>query len=89
MRNYICEQFSNEVDLPENEIFNQDLTLSDIMARSENITNSIDLMEIFAKLANRLEKEKGIEVTLPAFSLDTRISEVLSSLLDEIEKAKS
>lgn len=78
--------FASHVDLPVSEIFDGDLALAEIIARSETLHNSIDLMEAFAKTANRLKKQYGIQVRLPALSLDTSISTVLDIFLAEVEK---
>jgi hypothetical protein len=32
-----------------------------------------------------MERDRGIKVRLPAFSLDTRVSAVLDAILDEIK----
>ncbi|NET58785.1 MAG: hypothetical protein F6K47_22340 [Symploca sp. SIO2E6] len=86
MKNYICEIFAHNVGLSPSEIFENDLTLSEIIAHSDNLHNSIDLMEVFAKTANIIEKEYGVNVRLPAFSLDTPISKVLEVFLLETQK---
>jgi hypothetical protein len=46
-------------------------------------------MEVFAKTANTLKKQYGVQVRLPAFSLDTPISTVLEVFLTEVEKVQS
>ena len=79
----ICDIFAQKVGLPASEIFPNDLTLAEIMNRSDELYNSIDLMEVFAKTANVCEKEYGVQVRLPAFPLDTPISQVLAVFLDE------
>ncbi|MBW4612602.1 MAG: hypothetical protein KME21_04865 [Desmonostoc vinosum HA7617-LM4] len=86
MKDYICEIFAQNVGLSVAEIFEDDLTLSAIIARSNQLHNSIDLMEVFAKTANTLKKQYGIQIKLPAFSLDTPISNVLEVFLNEAEK---
>lgn len=84
---YIRAVFASSVGLKEEEIFGEDLTLAQIMSRSDRLHNSIDLMEAFARTANGLKREHGVKVRLPAFPLDTHISEVLASFLSEVEKA--
>ncbi len=83
---YIRAVFAASVGLKEEEVFGEDLTLAQIMSRSDKLHNSIDLMEAFARTANGLKKEHGVKVRLPAFPLDTRISVVLASFLEEAEK---
>jgi len=83
---YIRTVFAASVALGEEEIFGENLTLAQIMARSGKLHNSIDLMEAFARTANGLKKEHGVKVRLPAFPLDTHISEVLASFMSEVEK---
>ncbi len=84
----ICEIFAQNVGLSTSEIFDNDLTLSEIIARSDELHNSIDLMEVFAKTANLLKKQYGVQVRLPAFSLDTPISNVLEVFLAEAQKVE-
>lgn len=89
LKDYICELFAQNVGLSSAEIFENNLTLSAIIARSEQLQNSIDLMEVFAKTANTLKKQYGVQIRLPAFSLDTPISDVLEVFLNEVEKVRS
>lgn len=89
MKDFICDSFAGNVGLPASEIFETDLTLAEIISRSDRLQNSIDLMEAFARTANRLKKQYGIQVRLPAFSLDTPVSAVLEVFLAEVEKTKS
>lgn len=84
---YIRTVFASSVGLKEDEIFGDDLTLAQIVSRSEKLHNSVDLMEAFARTANGLKREHGVKMRLPAFPLDTRISAVLESFLSEVEKA--
>lgn len=67
--------------LPETAVFLPDLTLAAILAASPRLTNSVDLMEAFAKAANALRKRYGTTVRLRAFSLDTPISVVMQSMM--------
>lgn len=50
------------------------------------MTNSIDLMEAFARTANALRKDYGVRVRLSALPLDTPTSTVLKVFLDEFER---
>ncbi|GAB1541557.1 hypothetical protein NUACC21_42280 [Scytonema sp. NUACC21] len=88
MKDYICHLFAQNVQLPYADIFEQDLTLSEIIARSEQLQNSIDLMEAFAKMSNTIKKQYGTDIRLPAFSLDTKISMVLEVFLQEVNKVQ-
>ncbi|MGO4425811.1 hypothetical protein AB4Z54_45730, partial [Streptomyces sp. MCAF7] len=63
-----------------------DATLADVIASSPRMTNSIDLMEAFARTANGLRKDYGVRVRLPALPLDTPITTVLKTFLDEFER---
>lgn len=89
MKDFICQNFASNVGISTDEIFENNLSLSEIIARSETLHNSLDLMEAFAKTANALNKEYGIKVRLPAFSLDTSISTVLDVFLAEAEGVKT
>ena len=85
---YICAQFSLHVGIPESELFGDDLTLAAIIQRSDKLTNSVDLMEAFARTANGLRKQHGVRVRLPTLSLETPISAVLAVFLAEAEQAE-
>ena len=84
---YICAKFSLHVGIPESELFGEDLSLAAIIQRSDQLTNSVDLMEAFARTANSLRKEHGVRVRLPTLSLETPISTVLAVFLGEVEAA--
>ena len=45
-------------------------------------------MEAFAKTANAVRREHGIRLRLPAFPLETPITDVLACFAAEIEKAQ-
>jgi hypothetical protein len=51
------------------------------------MTNSVDLMEAFARTANGLRKQHGLRVRLPTLPLDSTISEVLRVFIAEAEKS--
>lgn len=84
---YIRTLFATSVGLKEEEVFGENLTLSEIMHRSEKLHNSVDLMETFARVANGVKRDYGVKIRLPAFPLETPISDVLASFLAEAEKA--
>ncbi len=89
MEDYIKAQFAQAISLPESEVFDNDMTLDEIIVRSSALHNSVDLMEAFAKTANRLKKDHGVRIKLPAFALDTPISQVLASFLEQIDSLKA
>lgn len=84
LRSYICAKFSLHVGIPEAELFGEDLSLAAVIRRSDKLTNSVDLMEAFARTANSLRKEHGVRVRLPTLSLETPISTVLEVFLAEV-----
>lgn len=83
---YIRAVFAASVELKEEEIFGENLTLSQVLSRSKKLHNSVDLMEAFARTANGVKRDYGVKIRLPAFPLETSISDVLASFLSEIEK---
>jgi hypothetical protein len=85
IENLICTSFSENVALGREEIFGQNLSLAEIISRSQGMYNSVDLMEAFARTANTLKKDLGVQVRLPAFPLDTPISAVLEAFLAQVE----
>ncbi|WP_223634110.1 hypothetical protein [Corallococcus sp. EGB] len=81
---YIRRKFAENVGMSEGELFAEDLTLGAVLARSEHMTNSVDLMEAFARTANGLRKDHGLRVRLPVLSLDTPMSKVLTMFLNQV-----
>jgi hypothetical protein len=86
LKEYIRSKFCENVGLRDDEVFGADLTLAAIVARSERLTNSVDLMEAFARTSNGLRKDFGLRVRLPALSLDTPISRVLEVFIQEVQQ---
>lgn len=86
LREYIQRKFCESVGLSVEDVFGANLTLAEILSRSERMTNSVDLMEAFARTSNGLRKEHGLRVRLPALALDTPISQVLAVFLQEVER---
>jgi hypothetical protein len=60
-----------------------------VISRSPRMTNSIDLMEAFARTANAVRKDYGVRVRLPALPLDTPTSAVLKVFLDEFDRQQT
>lgn len=89
LKSYIRGRFSENVGLAPDELFGPDLTLAAIITRSEKLTNSVDLMEAFARTSNALRKEHGVRVRLPALSLETPISRVLEVFIQEIQSGRA
>lgn len=89
LQTYVCETFSSYAGLPADQILGEDLTLAQIVARSEKMNNSLDLMEAFARTANALKKSHGVRVRLPTFPLDTPISTVLQALAEQLPQKAS
>ncbi|MDX3224314.1 hypothetical protein [Streptomyces sp. ME19-01-6] len=85
---YIRKKFAENAGLTEEQLFTADATLADVIAGSPKMTNSIDLMEAFARTANALRKDYGVRVRLPALPLDTPITTVLKTFLEEFERAQ-
>lgn len=83
VRSILADAFA----LPEATIFGPDLTLAAILAASPRLTNSVDLMEAFAKAVNALRKRHGTTIRLRAFSLDTPISVVTESIVSQAQSA--
>jgi hypothetical protein len=87
MEEFLRAAFADNAGLPASLIFDNDLTLAEIISRSDRMHNSVDLIEAFARTANALEHEYGVRISLPMFSLDSRISAVIASILPDIERA--
>ena len=87
MKGYLHQIFAANAGLPDS-AFSTDLTLAEVIAQSDKMHNSVDLIEAFARTANVLERDLGLRVRLPAYSLDTHVSTVLQTILDEIDRQK-
>lgn len=85
---YIRQKFAENAGIAVEQIAGEDVTLADVMAMSTKMTNSIDLMESFARTANGLRKDFGVRVRLPALPLDTPIPVVLKTFLEEYERQR-
>lgn len=80
---YIRRKFAEHTGLAEDQLFANGATLAAVISRSPRMTNSIDLMEAFARTSNALRKDHGVRVRLPALPLDTPTSTVLKVFLEE------
>ncbi|MEZ4453779.1 MAG: hypothetical protein R3B09_30265 [Nannocystaceae bacterium] len=80
---FICDTFSSHVQIEPALLYGADLSLAAIIKASPKMTNSVDLMEAFARTANALRKARGIRVRLPTLPLDTPVSRVLEIFMAE------
>lgn len=83
VRDYIRRQFAANAGLDAERLAEEDPTLAQVVALSPGMTNSIDLMEAFARTSNSLRKDRGVRVRLPAMPLSTPLSEVLDAFMEE------
>lgn len=83
---YIRRKFAENTGLTDEQLFGGGITLADVIVRSPKMTNSIDLMESFARTSNALRKDYGVRVRLPALPLDTPASSVLAAFLAEFDQ---
>ena len=86
LKGFIRNRFCENVGLAPDEVFGPDLTLAALIHRSGKLTNSVDLLEAFARTSNALRKEFGLRVRLPALSLETPISRVLEVFVEEVRR---
>ena len=89
LKDFVCRKFSENVGLKPEVLFGQDLSLGEVISRSEHMKNSVDLMEAFAKSSNALRKQYGVRVRLPALSLETRISRVVELFVEECKQGRA
>jgi hypothetical protein len=89
LKDFIGRKFCENVGLPPDELFGEDLSLGEVILRSEKMHNSVDLMEAFAKSSNALRKEYGVRVRLPALSLETPISRVVELFVQECQQGRT
>ena len=89
LKDFICRKFCENVGLAPDEMFGQDLSLAQVIARSQHMHNSVDLMEAFAKSSNALCKQYGVRVRLPALSLETPISQVVELFVQECQQGRA
>jgi hypothetical protein len=86
VESYIRQRFAENTDLTDEQLFGDDMTLATVISRSPRMTNSIDLMEAFARTSNGLRKDYGVRVRLPALPLETPTSTVLKVFVEEFER---
>lgn len=89
LKDFICRKFCENVGLTPDEMFGQDLSLAQVIARSERMQNSVDLMEAFAKTSIAVRKQYGVRVRLPALSLETPISQVVELFVQECQQGRA
>lgn len=83
VESYIQKKFAENAGLTDEQLFADGVTLYAVISRSPRMTNSIDLMEAFARTSNALRKDYGVRVRLPALPLDTPMLTVLKVFLEE------
>jgi hypothetical protein len=66
--------------LTQDDLFGGDMTLAELIERSDRMINSIDVMEAFARIANRMQTEFHVRIRLRPVPLDT----TLASLVQEV-----
>jgi hypothetical protein len=88
VESFIRQKFAEHSGLTDEQLFADDATLAAVVARSPRMTNSIDLMEAFARTSNALRKDYGVRVRLPALPLDTPTSTMLKVFLEEFDRQK-
>ncbi len=88
IESYIRQRFAQHAGITVEQLAADGVTLADVMALSSTMTNSIDLMESFARTANGLRKDYGVRVRLPALPLDTPIPDVVKTFLEEYERQR-
>lgn len=86
IRSFICDKFADAIGLPASAFLERDLSLAAIISRSDKLTNSVDLMEAFARTTNAVKQRYGFRIRLSAFPLDTPISTVVDAFVAEAEK---
>lgn len=86
VESYVRRSFAENTAISEDSLFADGMTLAMVISRSPHMTNSIDLMEAFARTANALRKDYGVRVRLPALPLDTPTATVLTVFLEEFDR---
>jgi hypothetical protein len=86
---YLRRTFADKAGVAESELFTADATLATVISRSPRMTNSIDLMEAFAKTAKAVQTDYGIRVRLPALPLDTPLESVIDAFLAEVDRQRA
>ena len=84
MKEKLYSDLSLFFDVPKNVLLEDGITLHSIMEKSSNAINSVDVMEGFAVVLQKNELEDIVDV--PVFTLDDTLSEVIDSLVNQINK---
>jgi hypothetical protein len=90
--NIVRHELAAAFGLSEQELFDADMTLGEIIAACPALINSVDFMECCARVANGLRKSYGVAVRVPATSHDTPISTIATSFVSQlaaVEEAQS
>lgn len=85
---YIRSSFAGNAGITQEQLDAEGVTLADVISLSPRMTNSIDLMEAFAKTANSVRHDYGVRVRIGALPLDTPIPEVLKAFLEEFDRQR-
>jgi hypothetical protein len=81
---FVHEHFAQEVGLDRSELASG-VTLADVVRNSPRITNSVDLMECFAKTSNAVRKRYGVRVRLPTYPVNTTIQKLVDSFIEQVQ----
>ena len=66
---------SAKLEINELELFEGDMSFADVMAKSELIYNSIDILEAFAGAIAENNLDEQLE--LPVFTLDSKVKDII------------
>lgn len=72
--------------LPEQTLFDGRHTLAGVIEESDVMVNSIDVMETFARISNRLKRKYGVEVEIGGISLGDELTALTSRLMDQLKQ---
>jgi hypothetical protein len=75
-------EISNKLDIAENNLFNNNVTLSEILTISDKVTNSIDILEVIA--GTIAENNLDDQLELPVFTLDSKIDDLIDQIRNQL-----
>lgn len=89
LKAFAYERFSEHVGLSVGYVRDEDPTMGEVIEKADELINSVDLMEAFAKTSNDIHARHGIRIQLPALPLDTPMSEVMGEFIQRASEKES
>lgn len=84
MEDKLYADLSSFFKISKEELSSQNITLRDIMEKSEVAVNSVDIMEGFADVLQ--DNDLDDKVDIPVFTLEDKVQDVINSILVQLQE---